>query len=62
MTPLLGHHRTRARRAVEALRPYDVGVVARLLGMRRHTVAAILSGRMLPGPRFAEAASRVASI
>lgn len=57
--PLIGHERTRARRAVEALRPYDPGVVAELLGMRRHTVAAILSGRMLPGRRFAEAATRL---
>jgi hypothetical protein len=58
---LIGHDRTRARRAVEALRPYDPGIVAQLLSMRRHTVAAILSGRMLPGPRFAAAASRLAS-
>lgn len=62
MKPLIGHDRTRARRAVEALRPYDPGVVAKLLSMRRHTVALILSGRMLPGPRFAAAASRVAAI
>lgn len=62
MSALIGHHRTRARRAVEALRPYDPGVVAKLLNMRAHTVRAILSGRMLPGPRFAEAASRVAAI
>lgn len=60
--PLIGKHRTRARRAVEALRPYDPGVVARLLQLRRHTVEAVLSGRMLPGPRFAAAASRVASL
>lgn len=62
MKRVLGHDRTRARRAVAALRPYDPSVVARLLGMRRHTVAAVLAGRMLPGPRFAEAASRVAAI
>lgn len=59
---LIGHERTRARRAVEALSAYEPGVVALLLGMRRHTVAAILSRRMLPGPRFAEAASRLASL
>ena len=62
LKPLIGHDRTRARRAVEALRPYDPSVVAKLLNMRAHTVRAILEGRMLPGPRFAEAASRVAAI
>lgn len=62
MKALLGHHRTRARRAVEALRPYAPEIVARLLGMRKHTIEAILSGRMLPGPRFAAAASHVAAI
>lgn len=51
---LLGHERTRARRAVEALRPYDPGVVAKLLGMRKHTIAAILSRRMLPARVFFE--------
>lgn len=58
MRALIGHERTRARRAVAALAPFDPGVVAKLLGMRRHTIAAILSGRMLPGRRFAEAAER----
>lgn len=55
--PLIGHERTRARRAVEALRPYDPGVVAKLLGMRRHTVEAILSRRMLPGRTFLQRAT-----
>ncbi len=59
MRALIGHNRTRARRAVAALAPYDPGVVAQLLNLRRHTVAAILSGRMLPGPRFAAAAARL---
>ena len=59
MSGLIGHHRTRARRAVEALSAYDVAVVARLLSMRRHTIALILSRRMRPGPRFAAAVTRV---
>jgi hypothetical protein len=59
---LLGHERTRARRAVAALAGSDPTEVARKLRMRRHTVAAILSGRMRPGQRFAEAASRIAAI
>jgi hypothetical protein len=53
---LLGHERTRARRIVAALAGSDPGEVARKLGMRRHTVAAILSRRMLPGRTFAERA------
>jgi len=61
MKPLIGHERTRARRAVEALRPYDRTVVARLLDMKRHTVRYILDGRMLPGPRFQAAVTRVVS-
>jgi hypothetical protein len=56
---LVGRERTRARRAVEALRGRDVAEVARLLSMRVHTVAAVMTGRMLPGRRFAEAAARV---
>lgn len=59
MKPLIGHDRTRARRAVEALQPYDVTVVATLLGMRRHTISAIMSGRCLAGPRFLAAVTRV---
>ncbi len=61
MRALLGKERTRARRAVEALSAYDPGVVARLLGMRRHTVAAILSRRMLPGRVFLTSAARVST-
>lgn len=61
MKPLIGRQRTHARRAVEALSAYDYTVVARLLNMRRHTISAILSGRMLPGPRFALAVTRVTS-
>lgn len=61
MKPLIGRQRTHARRAVEALSAYDHTVVARLLKMRRHTISAILTGRMLPGPRFALAVTRVTS-
>lgn len=61
MKPLIGRQRTHARRAVAALATYQPAVVARLLGMRLHTVSAILSGRMLPGPRFALAVTRVTS-
>lgn len=56
---LIGRERTRARRFVAMLAGSDPAEVARKLGMRRHTVAAILARRMLPGPRFAQAASRV---
>lgn len=59
MRSLLGKERTRARRAVDALSAYDPSVVAQLLGMRRHTVAAILSRRMLPGRRFLMSVARV---
>lgn len=62
MRALIGHERTRARRAVEALQSYDRAVVARLLGMRRHTIAAILDMRMLPQRRFIEAVSRVTAL
>jgi len=58
MRALIGKERTRARRAVEALAPFNPALVASVLGMRRHTIAAILSGRMRPGRRFAEAAAR----
>lgn len=56
---LIGHERTRARRAVAALAGSDPAKVAIRLGMRRHTVAAILSRRMLPGRTFAERAPRL---
>lgn len=59
MRALIGHERTRARKAVAALAPYQPAVVARLLSMRAHTVSAILSGRMRPDRRFAEAAARL---
>jgi hypothetical protein len=59
MRPLIGHDRTRARRAVEALRGYEPSIVARLLSMKRHTVCAVLSGRCLAGPRFLAAVTRV---
>jgi hypothetical protein len=36
----------------------DPAEAARRLGMRRHTVAAILARRMLPGPIFAQRAAR----
>ena len=58
---LIGHERTRARKAVAAPAGSDPAEVAQRLGMRRHTVAAILAGRMLPGRRFDEAASRLSS-
>jgi len=50
---LVGRERTRARRAVAALAGSDPAEVARKLRMRRHTVAAILARRMLPGRTFA---------
>ena len=56
LRPLIGKERTRARRAVEALQPYDRVVVAKLLGLKTRTVRYILDGRMLPGRRFAQAA------
>lgn len=56
---LIGHERTRARRAVDALAGLGFAEVARKLGMRRHTVAAILSRRMLPGRSFATRAARL---
>jgi hypothetical protein len=56
---LLGRERTAARRGVIALAVYEPSIVAKLLGMRRHTIEAILSGRMLPGRTFAERVSRV---
>ena len=55
---LVGHERTRARRAVAALAGSDPAEVARKLGMRCHTIAAILSRRMLPGRTFLERAAR----
>lgn len=59
---LIGHERTRARKAVAALAVFDPAAVARLLGMRKHTVAAILSRRMLPGRTFAARAGRLAPV
>lgn len=58
---LLGHERTRARRAVAALAGLDPAEVARRLRMRRHTVAAILARRMLPGRTFTERAARLSA-
>jgi hypothetical protein len=55
---LVGRERTRARRAVAALAGSDPAEVARKLSMRRHTVAAILARRMLPGRTFATRHSR----
>lgn len=55
---LVGRERTRARRAVAALAGSDPAEVARKLGMRRHTIAAILSGGMLPGRAFTERAAQ----
>lgn len=57
--PLYGHDRTKARRSVDALAEYNPLVVARLLGLRRHTVAAVLARKCLPGPRWLEAVTRV---
>jgi len=59
MKPLIGHDRTRGRRSVDVLAAYNPLVVARLLGLRRHTVEAILSRRMRPGPRWLAAVTRV---
>lgn len=55
---LIGHERTRARRMVAALAGSDPAEVARKLGMRVHTIRAILERRMLPGRTFCERASR----
>ncbi|NUQ74459.1 MAG: hypothetical protein HUU21_12960 [Polyangiaceae bacterium] len=57
--PLIGHERTRARRAVAALAGSDPAEVARKLGMRRHTIASLLDGRRLPGRSFYERSSRL---
>jgi hypothetical protein len=59
MRAVIGHERTRARKAVAALAGSDSGDVAKLLGMRKHTIAAILSRRMLPGRTFADRASKL---
>lgn len=59
--PLIGRERTRARKAVAALAGSDPAEVARRLGMRVHTVRAILSRRMLPGRAFAERAQLLIS-
>src|SRR5262245_38319726 len=50
--------RTRARRAVDALAGRDSGTVARLLGMKRHSIATLLDGRRLPGRTFLERSTR----
>lgn len=59
---LLGRERTKARRAVAILQVYDPALVARTLGLKKHTVAAILSLRMLPGRRVSDAVRRFAAI
>jgi len=61
---LIGHARTRARAALASLSAAhpDAADLARLLGMRRHTIEALLDRRMLPGPRFAYAVSCLAII
>lgn len=56
---LIGHERTRARRAVAALADSDPAAVARKLGMKRHSIATLLDGRRLPGRVFLERAARV---
>jgi hypothetical protein len=56
---LIGRERTRARKAVAALAGSDPAKVAIRLGMRRHTIAAILTRRMLPGRTFAERTARL---
>jgi hypothetical protein len=56
---LIGRERTRARRVVDALASSDPAKVAIRLGMRRHTVAAILSRRMRPGRTFATRAAHL---
>lgn len=58
---LLGRERTAARRAVAALLGSNPSELAVKLGMRRHTIDAILSGRMLPGRTFAERAASLLS-
>lgn len=55
---LIGHERTRARRAVAALAGSDPADVARMLGMKRHSIATLLDGRRLPGRTFLERAYR----
>lgn len=55
---LLGHERTRARRAVAALAGSDPAEVARKLGMKRHSIVTLLDGRRLPGRIFAERTAR----
>lgn len=55
---LVGHKRTRVRRAVAPPAGSDPAEVARKLGMKRHTIAAILNERLRPGERFARAVAR----
>lgn len=58
---LLGHERTRARRALAILSAShpDPRDLARLLGLKCHTVAPLLDGRARPQRCFAEAAARI---
>ena len=57
---LLGHERTRLRRALAPLvRAHpEPGELAEVLRIRRHTARAILDGRLRPGIRCARGVAR----
>jgi len=58
---LIGHERTRALRAMAALamRYPDAWQLARMLGMKRHSIVPLLNGQRLPGRAFLEASARL---
>ena len=61
---LIGHERTRLRRAAAPLLAAHCEPVelARALGIRVHTARAVLDGRLLPGRRFAGGVARVRGV
>lgn len=61
MRALIGHDRTRARKALAALsaRYPTAERLARAIGMKRHTVAPLLDGRARPQRAFYDAVSRL---
>ena len=56
---LLGRERTIARRYVAILSTLKPLAVARLLGMKRHSIVPLLDGRRRPGRTFLDAATRI---
>ena len=61
---LIGHDRTRARKALAALsaRYPSAEQLARVLGMKRHSIAPLLDGRARPQRAFLDAATRLPSL